>query len=140
MDGTKAGAGAGVGVDVGVGVESVGADVEVEAAGMLVAISADGPKGVGEAVAFGLGVTVGPSDVGAADVGVQEESKNKKTKNKMERRMDLFFIPDQPRARSKQEDQHKYQRSGQHDGRTGGDAHVVRDVQTDHARKRGDNG
>jgi hypothetical protein len=79
VDGTKTGAGAGVGVDVGVGVESVGVDVEVEAAGMPVEVSAGGPKGVGEAVAFGLDVTVGPTAVGMAGTGpVQEVSRMKR--------------------------------------------------------------
>jgi hypothetical protein len=87
LGGTNTGAGLGVsvaeGVDVdvsvsddrgaepGVGVaERVAVDVEVAggSVGKLVKVSAGGPKGVGEEVVFGLGVTVGPMAFGGIDV------------------------------------------------------------------------
>jgi len=78
VDGTKAAAGERVALGV-----TVAKGVEVGMVGMLVGISADGPKGVNEAVAFGLGVMVGPITVGMDGTGpVQAVRSNKETERR----------------------------------------------------------
>jgi hypothetical protein len=75
VDGTKTGAGPGVNV-------SDGERVSVGVGGGTVGVSTGGPKGVGEAVAFGLGVTVGPTAVGTEGTGPAQEVRKMKRKVK----------------------------------------------------------
>ncbi len=90
MDGTKTGAGPGVDV-------KDGAKVSVGVGGGTVGVSSDGLKGVGEAVAFGLGVTVGPTTVGMAGLAVAQAVRRRREKVSRKRRRIYFFFQITPR-------------------------------------------